>query len=408
MKFIVIIILISIKIIPAGIDDKYSIIPKYYEAVKMAADGNFEIPLKVFTQMDSVMLKWEDPKLLILLCGDIINGELNKEAGEYLFKSLDASYDKLGDSDELFFLNRAFGINREYSITYIFRAKFYLKQKKYEFALDELNSAVELKPETFFSYFYRAKTYYLMDNFNQAIDDLNSSIEMDSHFGEAYMLRSEILDQIGNIDLSVKDLITARMIDSTLTRRLDVSARLNKYGVFYLENKEYLKSEQALTESIISDSRWNEPFLNRGIVFKNTGEYSKAIKDFNKALSLKENADGFYNRGLVYKELNKTEEAKKDLEKAILLDDKHEKAYRVLGELYYYSTNLDKAIFYFQKIISVNKNNLWAYYWLGLTFDKAKNYKKAILYYKEFLEKVTEKDYKQKIIIEKRLKMLKS
>ena len=80
----------------------------------------------------------------------------------------------------------------------------------------------------------------------------------------------------------------------------------------------------------------------------------------------------------------------------------------VLGELYYYSTNLDKAIFYFQKIISVNKNNLWAYYWLGLTFDKAKNYKKAILYYKEFLEKVTEKDYKQKIIIEKRLKMLKS
>jgi tetratricopeptide (TPR) repeat protein len=56
-----------------------------------------------------------------------------------------------------------------------------------------------------------------------------------------------------------------------------------------------------------------EAFNKRGIDHARSGEYQKAIEDFNQTIRLNSNnAKAYYNRGLVYAHLDKSQQALED------------------------------------------------------------------------------------------------
>jgi len=61
-------------------------------------------------------------------------------------------------------------------------------------------------------------------------------------------------------------------------------------------------------------------YSNRGIILSNSGHYERAIRDHNKAISLKPDlAQAYINRGNVYHHLSRFEEALNDYQKAMQL-----------------------------------------------------------------------------------------
>ena len=64
-------------------------------------------------------------------------------------------------------------------------------------------------------------------------------------------------------------------------------------------------------------------YNNRGIVYAITGDYQKAMEDFNAAISINNmDSTAFYNRGQVYKRLGKLKEADKDFQTVARLKQK--------------------------------------------------------------------------------------
>jgi tetratricopeptide (TPR) repeat protein len=73
-------------------------------------------------------------------------------------------------------------------------------------------------------------------------------------------------------------------------------------------------------EAIRLDSTLATAYACRGGVLANTGELSKALKDFNQALKIQpENGDFYYSRSQVYERLEDTDLALADLAKAVEL-----------------------------------------------------------------------------------------
>jgi tetratricopeptide (TPR) repeat protein len=76
----------------------------------------------------------------------------------------------------------------------------------------------------------------------------------------------------------------------------------------------------ACSEAIRIDPRLASGYACRGGVLRNQFEYVKALKDYDKALSMQpDNGDFYYNRALVHYGLENTDQALADLEKAIEL-----------------------------------------------------------------------------------------
>src|SRR5882672_6459236 len=83
----------------------------------------------------------------------------------------------------------------------------------------------------------------------------------------------------------------------------------------------------------------------RGDGYRSTGEYDRAIQDFDRSIQLNPNsASTFINRGLAYKKKEQYDRALQDYDKAINLDPRAEIAYDNRGNTYDEKGDHDRAI----------------------------------------------------------------
>jgi len=88
-----------------------------------------------------------------------------------------------------------------------------------------------------------------------------------------------------------------------------------------------------------------ETYFNRGNDYLNSGNYSWAISDYNKAIELDPKfAEAYYNRGLAYDYLGDSSRAISDYNKAIELNPKDADAYYNRGLAYLDSGDSSRAI----------------------------------------------------------------
>jgi tetratricopeptide (TPR) repeat protein len=60
------------------------------------------------------------------------------------------------------------------------------------------------------------------------------------------------------------------------------------------------------------------PYLNRGLIYNDQGDYARAVTDFDKAIELEPDlASAYLGRGLAYAKLGKKAEASADYKKVL-------------------------------------------------------------------------------------------
>jgi tetratricopeptide (TPR) repeat protein len=131
-------------------------------------------------------------------------------------------------------------------------------------------------------------------------------------------------------------------------------------------------------------------YAERGRDYANRGKNQKAIKDYNKAISIDStNVSAYFGRGEAYYSLGNYWQAVGDYNKAISIDSTDVDFYKNRGEAYYSLGNYWQAVGDYTKVVALSQSRMEraSYYEKlgGLYFD-LKNYKKAVRNYSKAIK----------------------
>ena len=82
----------------------------------------------------------------------------------------------------------------------------YLKEGKFNQALDKLNQAIETNPKNHEALFWRARTFILMKQYDDAVADLNDVVKLNPRYSPAYDTLGWVLLDRKEYDLSLSNL----------------------------------------------------------------------------------------------------------------------------------------------------------------------------------------------------------
>ena len=151
-------------------------------------------------------------------------------------------------------------------------------------------------------------------------------------------------------------------------------------GTTYVQLKNLQKAKEYLNKSININNIFPESYNSRGVAFAEEGDYLNAIKDYDKALSLrKDYFDANLNKAVALKNISKFNEAIKYLEICIKLKPNDCKIYNNLGNIFNNLKKYDLAIKNYSEALKLNENFTEAYNNRGELFQLFFNeFEKAI------------------------------
>ena len=125
-------------------------------------------------------------------------------------------------------------------------------------------------------------------------------------------------------------------------------------GLTFAQKGEYEKAIKHYDQAVSLSPQIAESYNNRGIAKSKLERYEEAIADFNKAISLNpQDAAAYNNRGITKGKLKKYEEAIADFTEAIRLNPKYAEAYHGRGNIYKEIEEYEKARTDFQRALEL-------------------------------------------------------
>jgi serine/threonine-protein kinase len=139
------------------------------------------------------------------------------------------------------------------------------------------------------------------------------------------------------------------------------------------------KARSACDQAVASSPNLAEGHACLGNVYRETGEYEKAVPQFQKATILDPTSDEAF-RGLadVYQKLNRPGEAEATFRKAISLRPQYWAGYSWLGVFYWQQGRYDEAAKMFREVVSLAPDNFRGYSDLGAMYVLKGQYPEAI------------------------------
>ena len=139
------------------------------------------------------------------------------------------------------------------------------------------------------------------------------------------------------------------------------------------------KAKSACNHAATSAPKLAEAYTCLGSVYRTTGEYEKAVTQFQKATTLDPTGDDAF-RGLAeaFRKLNKPTEAEATFKKAISLRPQYWAGYSWLGVLYSQEGRYEDAAKEFQEVINLAPDNFRGYSDLGAMHIMRGRYPEAI------------------------------
>jgi TonB family protein len=166
---------------------------------------------------------------------------------------------------------------------------------------------------------------------------------------------------------------------------------------------EHVRAEQfdcalgACSEAIRLDSRLATGYACRGGVLSNTGDFLKALKDFDQALNLQpDNGDFFYSRAQVHDRIGNTDQALADLSKAVqLIESELGKsiAFALRARIYDKLGRFDESIKDYTEAIRLAPDFAYHHANRGDVYFEKKEYEKAITDYSEAIRLDSKNQY---------------
>ncbi len=204
--------------------------------------------------------------------------------------------------------------------TYVRRGIRYRDLEEYDKSWADLQAAIGIAPDKLLAYVEAGITKEAAGEANDAIDAYTLAIDMkkdlvpierfrDQDFLRALMHRGLAHASQGTFAPAIEDL--TKVIE---TRKMAV---------------------EVFKEPDLPQERLAQIWFTRGRIYLDSGDFKKAVADFDQALVLNQKmVKAYYHRGLAYKSAGKYDSAVKDLRKAASLDSSYADPHYTLGQIY--------------------------------------------------------------------------
>lgn len=215
--------------------------------------------------------------------------------------------------------SQSIGLDEKNFSAYFNRGLRYREQKNYQQAIDDFTKALELNPQDVLAYNERGIMYEKQGEYMKALQDYNKVIESNSSFScWGYLNRGILYDRQKKALLAMADYNMA----ITLAPKF-IIAYYNR-GRLYLDMDNYSKAIHDLSKAIeLSKTTTLDNFSSidayryHGLAYNLSKQYNKAITDFTKVIELlPQDNRAYYGRGYAYEQLGYTSQSNIDYKKA--------------------------------------------------------------------------------------------
>ena len=296
----------------------------------------------------------------------------------------------------------------------LYKAEIYIFENKFDKANGILSELHELDPSNEEIYIQKANIYSKQDNHQEAINLLEQAVDLADDLVDVYSL-------IGMEYLFLDDFINAKLnfmkcleIDDQdysalynviycfdfLEQHEEAIDYLNMFldnnpycevawhqiGKQYFDLKQYDNALSSFDFAIISDDRFVGAYLEKGKVLEKLGAYNEALENYQITLEL-EDATSFalLRIGKCYAKLGNDELALNSYKRCVHEDPLLDNGWIAITDFYTKQLNYQKALYYINKAISIDSNNVlyWKRYATinhGLKFyeDADRGYRKTL------------------------------
>ena len=146
-----------------------------------------------------------------------------------------------------------------------------------------------------------------------------------------------------------------------------VDDKLYSRGTTYLNSGDYEKAVKNFNKSIEKNDKFVDAYFNRALSYTYLKKYDEAINDYSIVIQLDPNNEvSFFNRSRIFNLKKEYQKALSDLNSAINIDKKFIKAYFDKAQVMKKMRNLDGAISTYTDLIEVLPNDPIPYYNRGL------------------------------------------
>jgi tetratricopeptide (TPR) repeat protein/TolB-like protein/predicted Ser/Thr protein kinase len=199
----------------------------------------------------------------------------------------------------------------------------------------------------------------------------------------AYLQATGYLDNYDrpeNLDNAVADFERALQLDPNYA--LAYAGLGSAYWKKYENSKDMrwiATSRESCRKSLSLDGTLAAGHLCLGTIEAGSGDYEKAVADFQRALDIEPTSDATYRGlGFAYQRLGMFNEAEKTYRRAIDLRPEYWAGYSWLGAFYSEQARYDDAAKEFQRVIDLAPDSFRGYYNLGSTLNELGRYESAI------------------------------
>lgn len=153
---------------------------------------------------------------------------------------------------------------------------------------------------------------------------------------------------------------------------------LNSLGAEYMLNKNYDMASRYLNATVNENPNYYKGYYNRGLLYAQTNRMKNALQDFDKAIALNQYPKAYVARATAYYELKDFSKAISDAETVLKKEPNNPKANYVLANCYDDLNQLDKALIYYNKVISSNSENPMYYLRRAIVYGKQQQYHQCL------------------------------
>jgi tetratricopeptide (TPR) repeat protein len=289
------------------------------------------------------------------------------EQSDTFYRMAYAAYENEKYASALSHIEKAITLYPEHSNHYDLQAYILIKMQDYVRAMGAIDAGLARAPNYPSFYELKANTHYQLKQTDKALAAYRKMFELRNSFDgypEARWYRNylEVLGEEKLLDESHKIYSTylQSIADGEVIEDDDnMTGDLHFYASLAYHMKGNTKSEmQALNAAIAASPDYAGYYNNRGNLFDEMRQYTEALADFNKGISLdKKSGQIYYNRGNLYSKMENYEQALRDLVQAQKLGIKDEKLYLSLGNTYEGLKKYPLALTAYQAVLAINPDN---------------------------------------------------
>ena len=161
----------------------------------------------------------------------------------------------------------------------------------------------------------------------------------------------------------------------------------NYRGIIFLANQNYSQALIDFKKSISLNHNFSEGYCNLGNTYQALNDYKKSLEAYNQALNIDHNNLQIQaNIGMLYFKMGEYQSAIKTYQNILKIDNKFEYVHQLIADAYAQQSSHDESITHHQEALKLNPTNFLNYFYIGRDYLWKGDKNQAEEYFKKSLQ----------------------